>query len=248
MNDRAAPSRHGQFGPDIYARWRASSLGDITEALEHALILRLAGDLAGKRVLDVGSGDGTLSRVLAGQGASSVVGCDVDPRMVGRAVAAAGAENVLMANERVGAAPVPRYVAGQAEALPFPDRSFDVVTCITVLTFIPDAQAALAEMARVLAPGGRLILGDLGRYNVWAARWRIRGWFGAAFWRSANFRSASQLRGLVAGAGLTVRHVEGAIFYPPSRAMARVMAPLDPWLGRLTTLGAGFLAVRADKR
>ncbi|MGE0224587.1 MAG: class I SAM-dependent methyltransferase [Acetobacteraceae bacterium] len=236
MAPKPHPTGRGQFGPDVYAQWRASSLGDITEALEHALILRMAGDVAGRRVLDVGSGDGTLSRLMASQGARSAAGCDLDPRMVARAAAAAGRP-----------APVTGYAVARAEALPFADASFDLITCITVLTFVPDAAAAVRETARVLAPGGRLILGDLGKWSVWAARRRVRGWLGARLWQTARFRSAGELSSLVRSAGLEVRAVEGSIYYPPSEALARRMAPLDIRLGALTTLGAGFLAVCADK-
>ena len=49
----------------------------------------------------------------------------------------------------------------RSQTLPYADHSFDVVTCITVLTFIPDAGVAIREMARVLRPGGRLVIGDL---------------------------------------------------------------------------------------
>ena len=51
-------NRAGEVGPDIYAEWRASTLGAITESLEHELVLDLAGSLFGKSVLDVGCGTG----------------------------------------------------------------------------------------------------------------------------------------------------------------------------------------------
>ena len=56
-----------------------------------------------------------------------------------------------------------------AEQLPFGDRSFDIVSLITVLAFMPKPGLALAEIARVLRPGGRLVLGDLGKWSSWAA-------------------------------------------------------------------------------
>ena len=72
------PSRSGQFGPEVYADWRASSLGEITEALEHRLLLRLAGSLQGYSILDVGCGDGTLALLDVDNGAARVTGCDPD--------------------------------------------------------------------------------------------------------------------------------------------------------------------------
>ena len=99
----------------------------------------------------------------------------------------------------------------------------------------------------MLRPGGRLVIGDLGKWSLWAARRRIRGWFGARMWRAARFRTARQLAAMAGRAGLTVGSINGAIFFPPCTALARVMAPLDPPLGEVTTLGAAFVAVQATK-
>lgn len=57
-------------------------------------------------------------------------------------------------------------VGGDLNVLPFADLSFDLVTAITVLCFVPDARRAAAEMVRVLRPGGRLVLGELGWYST----------------------------------------------------------------------------------
>jgi ubiquinone/menaquinone biosynthesis C-methylase UbiE len=226
----------GQFGPDVYADWRVSSLGEITEALEHRVILRLAGPLQDQSVLDVGCGDGTLVLVLASNGAARVAGCDLDPRMVARARVGATRNHTRI-----------DLAVARCQALPFPDGTFDVVTCITVLSFVPDAGTAIREMARVLRPGGRLVIGDLGKWSVWAARRRIRGWLGAEMWRTARFRTVKELTTMAEGADLVIGSVTGAIFFPPLTALARVMAPLDPSLGKVTTLGAAFVAIQAMK-
>jgi SAM-dependent methyltransferase len=231
-----APPPAGQFGPAVYAGWRRSSLGAITEALELRLVLDLAGPLRGRAVLDVGCGDGTLALALLRAGAARVAGCDADPRMIMRA-----------RGQAAGAGGAVDLAVGRAEALPFADGSFDVVTCITVLAFVPDPAGAIREMVRVLRPGGRLVIGDLGKWSFWAARRRIRGWFGAALWRAARFRTAGELAGMARGAGLAVTDVRGAIFFPPWEPLARLMAPFDAALGRLTTLGAAFVAVGATK-
>ena len=217
--------------PEDYRRWRASPLGAVTEALEQAQVFRLAGPLQGKRVLDVGCGDGAYALAAARQGAH-VVGVDASLPMIEVARARAAGLDV-------------EFRQADAAALPFEDGRFDGVLAVTVLCFVPDAAAALREMARVLAPGGRLVLGELGRWNAWAARRRLRAWQGSALWRSVRFRSAGELRALVRGAGLAVEQVRGAVFYPPLAGAARLMAPLDPWLGALTTLGAAFIAVAA---
>lgn len=228
--------RAGQFGPRVYAAWRESSLGDIVEALEYRLIFELAGGIRGKAILDAGCGDGTLAAAFARQGARRVVGCDTDPRMLARAHDRAASDQVAVG---LSAARIP--------ALPFPDNSFDIVTCITVLTFIADVDAAIRELARVLRPDGRLIVGDLNKWSIWAARRRIRGWFGAALWRDARFRTARTLAASMQQAGLRTDAIRGAIFFPPFTAAARLMAPFDLRLGRMTTLGAAFVAVQGCK-
>jgi len=235
-NKVAVTPQAGQFGPDVYAAWRVSSLGEITETLEHCLILRLAGPLRDRSVLDVGCGDGTLALVSARNGAARISGCDLDPRMVAQARARAMREGMNI-----------DLAVARSQALPFPDNTFDVVTCITVLAFIPDADTAIQEMARVLRPGGRLVIGDLGKWSLWAARRRIRGWFGAKMWRAARFRTAKELAAMAEKAGLIVGSVKGAIFFPPWTGLARRMARFDPPLGEITTLGAAFVAVQATK-
>lgn len=220
---------------DAYARWRTSALGRTTDRLQHELLLDMLGGVQGLDVLDVGCGDGVLATALAMRGAL-VTGLDADPRMLDAAGIRAAEEAVHV-----------RLALGQAEALPFPDASFDRVVATTVLCFVPQAQSAISEMARVLRPGGRLVIGELGRWNVWAARRRIQAWRGNPVWAAAHFRTAGDLRRLVHAAGLTARETRGATFYPPSGVAASLLAGIDPWLGRLTTCGAAFIALVAEK-
>lgn len=220
-----------RIGPARYAAWRATTLGDTTEALEQQLILGLAGELPGRKVLDAGCGDGTLVGALAARGAT-VTGVDADPAML----------SMAQAN-----APGASFIQGRVERLPLPDASFDVVAAVAVLCFAPDPAGAMRELTRVLRPGGRLVLGELGRWSAWAAIRRVKGWRGSPTWRAAHFRTAGELRALVEQAGISVETVRGAIYYPPLGLAARALAPLDWRLGRLTTLGAAFLAVAGTR-
>lgn len=222
-----------RIGPARYAAWRATTLGGVTEALEQQLILGLAGELPGRKVLDAGSGDGTLVSALAGRGAQ-VTGVDADPAMLPVARARAGASGAS-------------FLQGRVERLPLPDASFDVVVAVTVLCFVPDPAGALRELARVLRPGGRLVVGELGRWSAWAAIRRVKGWRGSPTWRAAHFRTASELRALAEQADISVETVRGAVYYPPLGLAARAFAPLDARLARITTLGAAFLAVAGTR-
>ncbi|KAB2912459.1 MAG: class I SAM-dependent methyltransferase [Hyphomicrobiaceae bacterium] len=221
--------------PEAYRRWRASRLGQTTDALEERLILELAAPVQGLRVLDVGCGDAMLLTALAGKGASAT-GVDASPAMLsgGRAKAKAAGLDIA-------------FVGGDAEALPFPDAAFDTATAIAVLCFVPDAERAVREIARVLRPGGRLVIGELGRHSLWAAKRRISGWLGSDTWRKARFRSTTELRGIVEASGLSIESVRGAVFYPPFAWCAQLMSPIDLWLGRQMTFGAAFIAIAAVK-
>lgn len=232
MSRAAAPT---ETGPTAYETWRATSLGAITEAIEQRVILDLIGNVEGAHVLDAGCGDGTLVCELASRSAKAT-GIDPDPTML-------AAARVRAEEARV----VATFRDGRVERLPFPDASFDVVAAITVLCFVADAAGAAREMARVLRPGGCLVIGELGRWSVWAAWRRVRGWFRSGIWAAARFRTASELRVLAAQAGLGAITVRGAVFYPPIALFARAMAPFDPQLGRLKTFGAAFIALRAIK-
>jgi SAM-dependent methyltransferase len=231
-----APAGAGEVGPGAYARWRASALGEIIESLERRLVMELAGPVEGRSVLDVGCGDGTLVLAFRAAGAAIAAGCDPDASMIAKAAESAPDKGVRTA-----------FLRGRIENLPFRDRTFDIVTAVTVLNFVPERVRAVQEMARVLKPGGRAVIGDLGRWSVWAASRRMRSWCGDRFWKQAHFTSARELRALVRAAGLHVDSVRGAIYFPRSAAVARAMAPIDPMLGSLTTIGAAFIAICATR-
>jgi ubiquinone/menaquinone biosynthesis C-methylase UbiE len=104
---------------------------------------------AGERVLDVGCGSGAVTRDLARRVGERGLAVGLDPSPELLAVARELAEEAGL-RDRV------ELREGNALRLPFPDGSFDVVVCATVLSHVPEGEAAIPELARVLRPGGRL--------------------------------------------------------------------------------------------
>lgn len=221
--------------PGTYAKWRGSTLGAMTEELERRLILELLGDVSGQRVLEIGCGDGSLAVELARRGAH-VTAIDASETMIDAARQRAKSAAVAI-----------DFRIETADRLPFQPAQFELVAAVTILCFVADAAPVFGEVARVLRPGGKLVIGELNRWSTWSAERRIRAWFGSALWRRGHFRTPGQLRSLAANAGLEPGPVTGAIYYPRSELAARWMSSHDRRLARLTTFGAAFIAMRARK-
>lgn len=103
---------------------------------------------SGQAVVDVACGPGTVTRLAAQRVGPKgrVTGCDLSPAML---------ELARSKNSIDDSAPI-EYLECPADALGVPDEAFDLVTCQQGLQFFPDRVAALAEMRRVLRPGGKL--------------------------------------------------------------------------------------------
>lgn len=107
-----------------------------------ALLAPLRSELRGARVLDVGCGTGFMLGWLAAWAGTEVVGLDY------------AGEGLAMARERGSAL----LVRGSAAALPFRDAHFDLVTSFDVLDELPDDRPGFDELARVVRPGGRILI------------------------------------------------------------------------------------------
>jgi SAM-dependent methyltransferase len=160
-------------------------------------LIEVAAPKPGERILDLGCGTGIVARTVARQlgGSSTIIALDMSPNMLAVARAAATREGLAIG-----------WREGNAEQLPFPDNSFDVILCQFALMFVSNKAAAFAEMRRVIAENGRVIA------SVWQSLERH------PFYQTLNkiiqervgvsalqdifaFGSANELRTLAVGAG-----------------------------------------------
>ncbi len=125
---------------------------------------------SGERVLDVAGGAGNTALAAARRWAD-VICTDYVPDLLVHAVERAKAEQLPL-----------RTQVADAQALPFPDAAFDVVTSTFGAMFAPDQSRTAGELLRVLRPGGRVGL----------ASWTPQGWIGSTFALSAEFRPLSE--------------------------------------------------------
>ena len=199
-----------------YDAWYATSRGAWLGGREVEALIRLGGIGSGTILLDVGCGSGWFTRRFGATGCAAT-GLDRDPAMIKYARARGGAD----------------YMQGDMLALPFPDKSFDVVTAVTALCFVDDEHKALAEMIRVARR--RVVLGLLHRRSLLYLRKRGRGAYAGAHWHTraeveALLHSFPQLRG---------HKIETLLFWPGGPVAGRALEKL-PWLSRRC---GGFMAV-----
>jgi ubiquinone/menaquinone biosynthesis C-methylase UbiE len=115
-------------------------------------LLEILAPSPGERVLEIGPGTGYYSLdVASGLDGGTLTIFDIQQEMLDHVLRKAGERGVPNIEAKLG----------DAQQLPYPDASFDGAYLVTVLGEIPDQDAALREVTRVLRPGGRLVVGEL---------------------------------------------------------------------------------------
>jgi SAM-dependent methyltransferase len=149
----------------------------------------------GGRVLELGCGPGRYVALLSSLG-FEVVG--VDPA------------SFALWDEIKARRDVEMISGVKAEQLPFPDASFDHVACVSALLYFDNAERALAEMRRVLKPGGRLYVRTVNSRNL-SRRWTKTNIDPVAL----NYFDESELTAYLEKGGFEVRKTFSYGFYPP---------------------------------
>ncbi len=174
----------------------------------------------GERVVDIGSGTGEHARALAKAVGETGEVVGVDPNEGLRAEAARRARKA-------------RFVAGNAYDLPFPDASVDAVTCERLFQHLDDPDRATREIARVLRPGGRVVITDTdwGTAIIHPGDPEISTVIAEAMRGGiANPFAARRLPGHVLRAGLTLDDIGSHALVQSSSAAT---GPLVKMLGRM---------------
>ena len=162
-------------------------------------LVELAAPTPGDRALDISTGGGHTALALAPH-VGRMVASDLTPRMLAAARAFIGAQGVTNVD----------FVVADAERLPFLDATFTLVSARIAPHHYADIRAAVKEMARVLAPGGRLVLEDNVAPEDPQLDALVNAWDRRRDPSHVREYTVSEWRGLLAAAGLEVTHVETA--------------------------------------
>lgn len=159
-------------------------------------------DWQGKLVLDLGCAGGFMSEALAKRGAT-VTGIDPAGEAIEAARSHAEAEAIAIS-----------YDVGVGEALPYPDASFDAVVCVDVLEHVHDLNRVMAEVARVLNPGGTFLYdtinrNPLARFATITVAEDILGLLPKGTHDPVMFIKPDELRRAMTGAGLEPGPITG---------------------------------------
>jgi demethylmenaquinone methyltransferase / 2-methoxy-6-polyprenyl-1,4-benzoquinol methylase len=210
---------------------RYDLMNDLMSAGMHRIWKRFAVELArvrqGDRVLDLASGSGDLARAFARR-TPSVIMSDINAQMLVR-----GRDRLLDAGVVIPA------VQCDAEALPFADRSFDLVSVAFGLRNMTHKDRALAEMHRVLKPGGRVLVLEFSQ--VWAP---LRPLYDAY-----SFRVLPRLGSMVAGDAESYRYLAESIrMHPDQETLAAMMREAGFLAVKYHNLSAGVVALHLGYR
>lgn len=216
-----------------YDSWYQTSLGSLADALEREAVLGLAGAVNGRIALDASCGTGHYALALARRGAR-VTAVNVSAPMLS------------LARKKAQQAELPLApVRAALEHPPFRPGSFDLIICVLALEFVADPAAVVAELARLQPPGGRLVIGVLGRFSFWALWRRLKGLFQPLLWQRARFFSRKAAVSLLRAAGYQTVVERQAIYFPPvnSAGALAVLRRLEGAGRRWTPGTAAFLVV-----
>jgi demethylmenaquinone methyltransferase/2-methoxy-6-polyprenyl-1,4-benzoquinol methylase len=203
-------------------------------------VVKLAAVQPRNRALDLCCGTGDIALALANSGAETT-GLDFSPQML--EVAAARSQKSEVRSEKKNpqsAIRNPHFLQGDAQQLPFPENSFDVVTVGYGLRNLTSWERGLDEMFRVAKPGARLIILDFGKPANW-------------LWRKiyfAHLRGSVPLIGLLfcGNASAYAYILESLKHYPAQLAVAEKMRGLKLANVRVINLLGGAMAINYGEK
>jgi ubiquinone/menaquinone biosynthesis C-methylase UbiE len=168
-----------------YDNWFNTKLGRLVEKVETDLVLSFWEGENGLKVLDFGCGTGLYSFLLANLG-HDVTAYDISEDMLAKA-------KEKFSDQKI------EFVLGVGNKFPFDDITFDAVVSVTAFEFIEDVKMAVAEIHRVVRPGGKIVIGTINKNGEWGKMYMKDYFQENTVFKHAKFMGNEELQNLELG-------------------------------------------------
>ncbi len=225
-----------------YGSWFKPARGQVIDGLEKAALAKALANRHYKSVLDVGIGNGRLLPVYAPHG-EEITGMDISSEQLAQASEAARALNIKFTTK----------LCKEASKIEIDDESFDLIICSRVLQHVFNWRESVAEFARILKPGGDLVLLTYNRYSIYGLKKFYQHKFSNP--TKGRFQNAPALRSELKKHNLDIDYFSGALIGQPelfstelSDLTRKMILALEHLSGvfPISSLG-GRLVIRASK-